>query len=268
MKTYRHIAVERKGPALWIAFNRPEAKNAFHLEMAGEILQAVREGLRAKDVGVLVLTGKGGVFSAGGDIKLMGQMVPNKKRCSAFFSEISRLIHTAVKEMKDSEKPVLAAVPGFAGGVAFGLVLGADLRIASEQAGFSAATIRLGLVANGGATYHLPRIVGLAKAAEILFLGDTLTASEALSVGLVNRVVPATHLEKTVQDIAERLAAAPRKALGRVKKLLQGSSHSTLYAQLERERQAIAWSSTLPDFQEGVSAFLEKRKPSFNRARD
>lgn len=268
MKTYRHITVERQGPALWIAFNRPEARNAFHIEMAGEILQAVREAVRAKDVRVLVLTGTGEVFSAGGDIKLMGQMVSNKKRCSAFFSEISRLIHTAVREMKASDKPVLAAVPGFAGGIAFGLVLGADLRIASEQAEFSAATIRLGLVANGSATYHLPRIVGLAKAAEILFLGDTLTASEALSAGLVNRVVPAADLEKTVQDIAERLAAAPRKALGRVKKLLQASLYSTLSAQLERERQAIAWSSTLPDFQEGVSAFLEKRKASFNKARD
>lgn len=265
MKNYRHLAVERKGPALWIAFNRPEAMNAFHLEMAAEILQAVREGLRAKDVAVLVLTGKGDAFSAGGDIKLMGAMRGNKKKNSAFFLEISRLIHTAVKEMKASDKPVLAAVPGFAGGIAFGLLLGTDLRIASENAKFSAATIRLGLVANGGATYHLPRMVGLTKAAEILFLGDTLSASEALEIGLVNRVAPSADLETAVQEMAERLASAPRKALGRVKKLLQSSLTSTLPAQLERERQSIAWSSTLPNFQEGVSAFLEKRKPTFNR---
>jgi 2-(1,2-epoxy-1,2-dihydrophenyl)acetyl-CoA isomerase len=264
MKTYRHVLVERKGPVLWIAFNRPEAMNAFHVEMAGEILQAVREGIRAKDVAVLVLTGRGNVFSAGGDIKLMGEMRGDKKKCSGFFLKISRLVHAAVREMKASDKPVIGAVPGFAGGVAFGLLLGTDLRIASEEAKFSAATIRLGLVANGGATYHLPRIVGLAKAAEILFLGDALSAAEALRIGLVNRVVPAADLEKTVQEIAERLAASPRKALGRVKKLLNASLDSTLSAQLERERQSIAWSSTLPDFQEGVRAFLEKRKPVFN----
>lgn len=265
MKTFKYLMVERKGPVLWIAFNRPETMNAFHLEMASEILQAVRDGLRSKEVAVLVLTGKGDIFSAGGDIKLMGGMRGNKKKNSAFFLEISRLIHVAVKEMKASDKPVLAAVPGFAGGIAFGFVLGADLRIASEKAKFSAATIRLGLVANGSATYYLPRIVGLAKAAEILFLGDVLSAPEALEVGLVNKVVPAADLEATVQDIAERLAATPRKALGRVKKLLQTSLNATLSAQLERERQSIAWSSTLPDFKEGVSAFLEKRKPVFNR---
>jgi 2-(1,2-epoxy-1,2-dihydrophenyl)acetyl-CoA isomerase len=265
MKNFRHLDVERKGAAFWIAFNRPEARNAFHLEMGREILEAVRLGLKSKDAAVLVLTGRGGDFSAGGDIKLMAGMGGNRKKLSAFFLEISRLVHTAVKEMKASEKPVVAAVPGFAGGVAFGLVLGADLRVASEEAAFSAATIRLGLVANGSATYHLPRLVGLGRAAEILFLGDTVSAEDALKMGLVNRVVPAADLEKTVQDLAERLAAAPRKALGRVKKLLQSGLNSTPPAQLERERQAIAWSSTLPDFQEGVTAFLEKRKPVFNR---
>jgi 2-(1,2-epoxy-1,2-dihydrophenyl)acetyl-CoA isomerase len=265
MKTFRYLALDRKGTAFWIAFNRPEARNAFHLEMGREILDAVRLGLKSKDVAALILTGCGGTFSAGGDIKLMGEMGGSKKKLSAFFLEISKLLHTAVKEMKASEKPVLAAVPGFAGGVAFGFALGADLRVASEKAQFSAATIRLGLVANGSATYHLPRLVGLGRAAEILFLGDVISAEDALRIGLVNRVVPAADLEKTVQDLAERLADAPRKALGRVKKLLQSSLNSSLAAQLERERQSIAWSSTLPDFQEGVGAFLEKRKPGFNR---
>jgi len=264
--SYRHIVVEQKGPTRWIAFNRPEAMNAFHIDMAREILKALRDGIRAKDTAVLVLTGKGEAFSAGGDIKLMGEMRGNKKKNEAFFLEISRLVHTAVKEMKASEKPVIAAVPGFAGGIAFGFLLGTDLRIASENAKLSAATIRLGLVANGSATYHLPRLVGLAKAAEILFLGDHLSATEAREIGLINRVVPAADLEKTVQEIAERLAALPRKALGRVKKLLQTSLHATLGAQMEQERRSIAWSSTLPDFQEGVSAFLEKRKPAFNRS--
>jgi 2-(1,2-epoxy-1,2-dihydrophenyl)acetyl-CoA isomerase len=197
----------------------------------------------------------------------MDETLRAKKTCAPFFLEISRLIHAAVKEMKRSEKPVIAAIPGFAGGVAFGLALGADLRIASEKASFSAATIRIGLVANGSATYHLPRVVGWAKAAEILFLGESLSAKDALRVGLVNRVVPASSLEFAVQDMALKLAASPRRALGRLKKLLNASADASLEKQLEAERLAIAWSSTLPDFKEGVRSFLEKRPARFGRPR-
>jgi 2-(1,2-epoxy-1,2-dihydrophenyl)acetyl-CoA isomerase len=261
MKTFQHLLIEKKGPAFWIRFNRPEVMNAFHVEKAREILKALRVGLKSKDAAVIVLTGAGDAFSAGGDIKLMVGM----KRPSAFFLEISKILHTAVKEMKSAEKPILAAIPGFTGGVAFGLALAADLRIASEKATFSAATIRIGLVANGSATYHLPRIVGLAKAAEILFLGENLSANEALDIGLVNRVVPAGNLETATQDIALKLTESPRKALGRLKKLLNSSWDAPLTVQLEKERQAIAWSSTLPDFREGVRAFLEKRPARFNQ---
>lgn len=264
MKPFQHLLVERKDPALWITLNRPEVLNAFHIEQAKELLAAVRLGIRAKDVAVLILSGKGETFSAGGDIKLMAGM----KRPQGFFLEISRLIHTAVREIRRTEKPVVASIPGYVGGVAFGLSLAADLRIASEKARFNAATIRLGLVANGSATYHLPRIVGLAKAAEILFLGEIVTAKDALKIGLVNRVVPAGELEKAAQETALKLAEAPRRALGRLKKLLDASLDSSLTVQLERERQAIAWSSTLPDFKEGVRAFLEKRPARFNGSRD
>lgn len=261
MTKFEHLLIERKGPALWITFNRPQVKNAFHIDNAREVLNAVRGGLRDRSVAVIVLSGSGDVFSAGGDIKLMSQTKDRR----GFFLEISRLIHIAVRDIRRSEKPVLAAIPGYVGGVAFGLVLATDLRIASEKARFNAATIHLGLVANGGATYHLPRIVGLAKATEILFLGEILSAKDALRAGLVNRVVAPSDLEETTQEIAERLAQAPRRALGRLKKLLNMSLEAPLTLQLERERQAIAWSSTLPDFQEGLKAFLEKRKPQFNR---
>lgn len=263
----KHLTVERKGPALWIAFNRPEKKNALHVESAGEFLSALRGGLKDKGVAVIVVTGSGDAFSAGGDIRLMEETLKTKKTCKPFFLEISRLVNAAVKEMKRSEKPVIAAIPGFTGGVAFGLALGADLRIASEKASFSAATIRIGLVANGSATYHLPRLVGWGKAAEILFLGESLSAKDALRTGLVNRVVPAGRLEDAVQEIALKLAASPQKALGRLKKLLTASTGASLEAQLEAERQAIAWSSTLPDFKEGVRSFLEKRPARFGRPR-
>jgi 2-(1,2-epoxy-1,2-dihydrophenyl)acetyl-CoA isomerase len=257
---YKNLLLEKRGPVLWIVFNRPQVMNAFHIEKARELLQAVRFGLRSKDVAVIVLSGKGDVFSAGGDIKLMSGMKDHR----GFFLEISRLIHIIVRDMRRSEKPILAAIPGYVGGIAFGFVLATDLRIASEKAKFNAATIKLGLVANGGATYHLPRIVGLAKATEILLLGEVLSAKDALRIGLVNRVVASADLEKSTQEMAEQLAQAPRRALGRLKKLLNFSLATPLTTQLERERQAIAWSATLPDFREGVKAFLEKRKALFN----
>ncbi|MBI2981053.1 MAG: enoyl-CoA hydratase/isomerase family protein [Deltaproteobacteria bacterium] len=254
-----NILTDHRGPVLWITLNRPEAKNAFTLEMGTELLKAVRQGMKEKGTAVIAITGAGETFSAGGDIKLMSRTQKPK----GFFLKISRLVNTVVLEMQNGGKPVIAAIPGYVGGIAFGMVLGADLRIASTEAKFNAATIRLGLVANGGATYFLPRLVGLARASEILLLGDILSAEEALKTGLINRVVSLTELESTVQEMAERLASGPRRALGRLKKIIRQGLHSSLSAQLERERQAIAWSATTPDFREGIIAFLEKRRPNF-----
>ncbi len=269
MKKYRHLLVESKGPALWITLNRPETKNAFNLPLGRELLQAAREGIRDKKHAVIILTGAGDSFSAGGDIRLMRETLDGKngkRKIKKFFLTISQLVNDTVTAMRQGPKPVIAAIPGYVGGVAFGLALGTDLRIASKEARFSAATIRLGLVANGSATYHLPRLVGLARASEILLLGDMISADEALNRGLINSVVDRETLENAVQEMAERLAASPRQALARVKQILNQSLSSTLAAQLERERQSIAWSSTLPDFDEGVAAFVEKRKPRFHRS--
>lgn len=254
---HRYIEIEQRGPALWIWLNRPEVKNAFSLEMATEFLAAIKGGMKDREVAVLVISGKGDSFSAGGDIKKMSETKNLKK----FFLDLSRVVHAAVLEMRRGEKPVLAAIPGYVGGVAFGMIFGCDLRIASTDSQFNAATTRLGLTANGSATWHLPRLAGPGRAAEILFLGEILSAEEALRIGLINRVVPPDRLEAETQEIAMQLAAGPRKALGRLKRLLNAGLNSPLQAQLERERQAIAWSATTADFKEGMRAFLEKRKP-------
>lgn len=262
-KNPNFLEIEDQGPVRWISLNRPEVKNAFTLEMGRELLQAVAQALKDKSVAVLVLSGKGDAFSAGGDIKGMSQLKNNVER-KRFFLEISRLVHRTVLEMRKSEKPVIAVTPGYVGGVALGLFLAADLRMASQNALLNAATINIGLVANGGSTYFLPRLVGLGRAAEILFTGDKIGAERAQAMGLVNRVVDSGSLQIEAQHLAERLAQAPRKAMGRLKKILQESWSTSLSVQLERERQAIAWSSTTPDFLEGITAFLEKRRPKFS----
>lgn len=258
-----YIKTDLHNGVLWITLNRPEVKNAFNLEMARKLLQVLREALKGKEAPVVVLTGAGDAFSAGGDIKGMARLKSNAER-KKFFLEISRLVHQAVLQIQRSEKPVIAVNPGYVGGVALGLFLAADLRLASQTAQMNAATVKIGLVANGGSTYFLPRLVGLGRAAEILFTGEKIGAERALQIGLINRVVAPESLLSETQKLAEQLAAAPRRALGRLKKILQGSLASTLPQQLERERQAIAWSSTQPDFTEGMTAFLERRAPRFN----
>ncbi len=255
----QYIQIEYRGPTLWIYLNRPEVKNAFNLEMADGLLKAIRQGMKDPKVSAIALSGREGVFSAGGDIKRMSETRDLKK----FFLRISRILHAAVLEIRQGSKPVLAAIPGYVGGVAFGMILGCDLRIASREAKFNAATIRLGLVANGGATWFLPRLVGSGHAAEILLLGEIVSAEEAHRIGLVNRVVFPDNLESETQRIAEKLAAGPSRALARLKIILNESPSASLSAQLARERQAIAWSATTPDFREGIAAFLEKRPARF-----
>ena len=261
-KNPNFLEIEDQGPVRWISLNRPEVRNAFNLEMGRELGDAVHQALHEKSVAVLVLSGKGDTFSAGGDIKGMSQLKNNAER-KKFFLEISRLVHHTVLEIRNSEKPVIAVTPGYVGGIALGLFLSTDLRLASQNAVMNAATINIGLVANGGSTYFLPRLVGLGRASEILFTGEKIGAERAQAIGLVNRVVDSGSLQMEAQHLAERLAQAPRKAMGRLKKILQESGNTSLSVQLERERQAIAWSSATPDFLEGITAFLEKRRPKF-----
>jgi len=261
MQKAKNLLFEQKGSVFWIWFNRPEVKNAFSLELAEELLAAIRWGMKEKSVAALVISGKGDAFSAGGDIRGMSQT----KNLKGFFLKISKIVHTAVQEIRKGGKPVLAAIPGYVGGIAFGFVLATDIRIASNTAQFNAATIRLGLVANGSATYYLPRIVGLGRATQILFSGEIVSAERALEIGLVNELVSPEKLEEKTQEMAERLVTGPRRALGWLKKILNESLDSSLGHQLERERQAIAWSATTDDFKEGMMAFLEKRRSSFNQ---
>ncbi len=259
---FKHLLIEQRGPVRWIVLNRPEVKNAFNLELGQELGHAVREALQDRKTAVVVLSGQGEVFSAGGDIKGMAQLKTSAQR-KRFFLTISGLVHATILQIRQTPKPVLAAAPGYVGGVAFGLFLATDLRLASPNCHLSAATIHLGLVANGGATFFLPRLVGLGRATELLFTGEKLAAPAALQMGLLQRVVPSEQLHETTQQLAEQLAASPRQALGRLKQTLNKSGHRQLVTQLKKERKAIAWSATTADFTEGVQAFLEKRRPRF-----
>src|SRR5262245_25299586 len=244
-----------------ITINRPDRRNSVDTETVTALRDAI-DASNDDESRVLVLTGAGDAFCAGADLQ------------SVHDHDIARFDVTAslrsntnptMRAMRSLPKPIIAQVHGPAVGVGCNYALACDLIIASEEATFGQVFIRIGLMPDGGSTYFLPRIVGYAKAFELMATGDIITAQEALSLGLINRVVPAEKLETTVNGMAERLAAAPAIALAKIKQGLNHGERSDLASALDFEAVHQGECFHSKDFQEGVKAFLEKRKPHFQR---
>jgi 2-(1,2-epoxy-1,2-dihydrophenyl)acetyl-CoA isomerase len=245
-----------------LTLNRPEKLNAIHDELGAALVAALDRVASHPDARVLVITGAGRAFSAGGDI---AHMVDLKDRDAPYrdFLPMLEAGRAAARRLAALEIPTLAAVNGPVAGGGLNLALGCDLRIASERASFGETFIRLGLHIDWGGAYHLPRLVGLAQALELCWLGDMIDASEALRIGLVNRVVPHERFADEVAEIARRLAAAPQVSLRLTKRTLTTSLQRSLGECLdaEIEAQELCWQS--PDVAEGTRAFLEKRPARF-----
>ena len=253
------VLFEKKGTIAEIILSRPEQMNAMNLDLIGGLRDAVR-GSRDPSIRAVVLRGNGRCFSAGGDIKRFHQVMQEGKPIPA---EMPDLLHEAIEELRDLEKPVLASVHGPAAGAGTSLVLACDLVIASEDAVFNLAYGRIGLTPDGSSTYFLPRHVGMKKAMEIFMMMPTLKAREAKDLGLVNWVVPAAELKEKTDSVAQQLAQGPTQAFGRLKKLMQATCDNNLHDQLALETKLICASSETADFREGITSFLEKRIPQF-----
>jgi 2-(1,2-epoxy-1,2-dihydrophenyl)acetyl-CoA isomerase len=239
-----------------ITINRPERRNA----LDGETMIRLREEIQqsAEDESrVIILTGAGDSFCAGADLQAVGQ------REVDVTTSLRERTNPTILAMRQLAKPIIARIHGHAVGVGCNYALACDLLIASDQAKFGQVFVKIGLMPDGGSTYFLPRIVGYAKAFELMATGDIFSAQDALALGLVNRVVPFEELDKTVNAMAERLAAAPPIALAKIKEGLANGERSDLAGALEFEavNQGDCFSSA--DFKEGVAAFLEKRKANF-----
>jgi 2-(1,2-epoxy-1,2-dihydrophenyl)acetyl-CoA isomerase len=245
-----------------LTLNRPQKLNAFKDDMRDALVPALDRVANDADVRVLVITGRGRAFSAGGDIQ---HMVDLKAR-DASYPEFLPLLDAgrlAARRLAALEIPTLAALNGPAAGGGLNLALACDLRIASDRATMGETFVRLGLHIDWGGAYHLPRLVGLSKALELCWLGEMIDAQEALRIGLVNRVVPHERFQEEVRSVARRLAAAPQTSLRLTKRTLGASLERSLSECLEAEieAQAICWRS--PDVAEGTRAFVEKRSPHF-----
>jgi 2-(1,2-epoxy-1,2-dihydrophenyl)acetyl-CoA isomerase len=209
---------------------------------------------------VVVVTGEGDTFCAGGDIKSMHEA----SDLPEYLRRISRAINRSILAMRRMGKPVIAAINGTALGAGFTLVLGADIRIAVNTSRFSMAFRDVGLAAGSG-TFMLPRMIGYAKACQMILVGDIIDAKEAYRWGMVNEVVKAKDLVKVTNKYVARLAKGPLKALAMSKDLLNKGLDSKMADHYDREAEAISRSGKTEDGKEGIAAFVEKRKPRFGR---
>ncbi|HEX8988425.1 MAG TPA: enoyl-CoA hydratase [Rhodocyclaceae bacterium] len=258
------VQLETAGGIATLTLNRPSALNALDHAMARALREATAHVEDDAAVRAVVVRGAGKHFMAGGDIKSFDAMLatpPRQRR--ADFEEIIGLVHETVTRLRRMDKPVVASVHGAVAGFGLSLMNACDLAIAAEDAYFTLAYCHLGTSPDGGATWGLPRLVGLRRAMEIALLGDRFAAARALELGLVNRIVPLGDLEAETSALARRLAAGPTAAYAKTKRLLNESFDRTLDAQLHAEQECFAASTLTEDFAEGVRAFIGKRKPEF-----
>ncbi|MCA0984159.1 enoyl-CoA hydratase [Halobacillus yeomjeoni] len=253
-----HLEVHNKGPILSCVLNRPDSLNAFSDEMLLGLKEALREAALNDEVRVVVISGAGRAFSAGGDVKAMEDY--SSDDIYNHLGELNQLILT----IKELDKPVLAAVHGYAAGAGFNLALACDQILAAEGTQFALSFAQVGLVADAGGHYFLSRLLGPYRAKELLFRAEPLPVETAIEWGLVNRIYPIEKLEEEVSNYAVELAKGPGRAMGMMKKLVDQAQHADLAAILTQERITQTMMSTTSDHQEGVQAFKEKRKPAFS----
>lgn len=244
-------------------FNRPAALNAFNLDLARQFLAVLAELERDDTVRAIVLRGRGKVFSSGGDIKEMLADVQEGEDRAAYFRAPLSAFGEIVVALRQTPKPVLAAVHGAVAGVAFNAMLACDLKMATDTTRFTQAFIKIGLSPDGGGTWFLPRLVGYARASELALLPTELNAATAREWGLINWVVPEEDFEARVKETATRLAKGPAVAMARAKALLNSAYEHDLVFHIEAERLAQVDNAASPDFEEGLTAFVEKREPRF-----
>jgi enoyl-CoA hydratase/carnithine racemase len=259
MREYQYLKLDQADAVLTLTLNRPDRLNAWHREMIGELRALADELTQAVDVRVLVITGAGRAFSAGEDVGGMQALAEVETRV---YRALARQIHSVFDALEELELPVVAAINGVAAGGGLELALACDIRIASAAARLGLPENNLGLIPGSGGISRLVKLVGLARAKEIVLLrGDMFTAQEALDLGLVHRVVPAEQFAADVQAVATRLAGKAPLALGLAKLALNRAANMGWGEGREIER--LAQSVLLPtqDHLEGVAAFREKRPP-------
>ncbi|WP_280268611.1 enoyl-CoA hydratase/isomerase family protein [Nocardia wallacei] len=261
MTEYQTLRFEQSGSIARITLNKPEAANGIDDVLGRELAQLAGRCADDPSLKVVTLTGAGKFFSAGGDLKAMAAQGSG---AGSYVKHLAEDLHEAISSFARMDALLITAVNGTAAGAGFSLAIAGDLVIAGESASFTMAYTRAGLSPDGGASYYLPRLIGLRRTQDLMLTNRALSAGEALDWGLVHRVVPDAELTSVVDELADRFAAGPKHANANVKKLLLVSSSHNLEEQLAREAAFISACADSADGQEGIAAFLGKRTPTFD----
>jgi 2-(1,2-epoxy-1,2-dihydrophenyl)acetyl-CoA isomerase len=263
MPESRPLHLTHDGRVATLVLDRPRALNTLDFAMMEALVEAI-DTVAASDARVLVITGAGAHFMAGGDLRAFASALdrPPQERAAFFRPRIKRL-HAAVETLHRMPQIVIGQARGAVAGFGLSLLCACDLAIAADDAYFTAAYRHVGLSPDGGGTYALARLVGVRKALEIFLLGERFDAAEALRLCIVNRVVPGADLDATVAKLARSMAEGPALALRNTKALVRASTGRSLSGQLDAEADSFAACTASADFAEGLAAFSEKRPPRF-----
>jgi 2-(1,2-epoxy-1,2-dihydrophenyl)acetyl-CoA isomerase len=255
---YETLTINHKNSITYITLNRPERLNSFDIKLGNELYDALKNKNKDDNIRAIVIRGTGKGFCGGGDIKEMY----NEKNKPEFLKKLTKAIHKCVIEMRTMEKPIIAAINGAAFGAGLSIALASDILIASKDAKFGTAFIGIGL-APGCGTQFFTRIVGYQRACEYILTSKIFTAQKALELGIINTVVEPEKLDEAVEEFASKFRTLPPIAVGKAKMLINKSLDNSMIDHLKLESITASKSAGSLDFKEGVTAFVEKRKPVF-----
>ena len=255
------VEVTNEAGVRWIALNRPESKNGLTDAVNAAIIEALDGAAADTAIRCVVVTGKGGNFCSGLDLKAMA--AGGMGGFDNLEEHMRKYFHGLIRAVRRVEKPVVALVDGAAVGYGCDLALACDLRIGTERTRFGEVFVKRGLMPDGGGTWSLPRLVGVGKALELMFTGDIVGADEAHRLGLVTRIIPSAEAEQQTWELAKRLAAGPPLVHAWIKRAVYAALATDLDAALENEVRGQMQLLRSKDFFEGVAAFFQKRDPKF-----
>ncbi|MBL3658898.1 enoyl-CoA hydratase/isomerase family protein [Fulvivirga sediminis] len=256
---YEHLKITTEGGVCTVTLNRPEVYNALNDTITYELQKALKDIGKDDAVRVVVLTGAGKAFCSGQDLK-EASIDENK----SFMQSLNKRYNPIIRLMKGMPKPIICKLNGVAAGAGCSLALACDIIVAAEEAVLTEVFVNIGLVLDSGSSYFLPRLVGSTKAFELSTMGSRTNGKEAYELGIVNKVVSGSDLDGAVKAYADYYANAPTKAIGLMKKMLNKSGNASLDDMLEYEAYCQEIAGNTHDYKEGVSAFMEKRKPKFS----
>lgn len=259
-----HLLVEKKDGIATLTMNRPKVRNALSLEMRFAMYDAFEEIEHDPDIRCVLLRGAEGHFMSGGDIKGFEEytkMTPEKR--NSYFERRIHDFHPMIMKMQNLRQPIVAVIEGAAAGAGMSFMMACDLAIASTNSFYKFSYVAIGASPDGSGSYYMPRIIGVRKALELAMLGDTFDAQKAYDLGLVNFLIEEENFEEETAKLARRLADGATTSMGSIKKLMYASHANSVETQLAMEAKGFGNCAATDDWLEGVSAFLEKRKPVF-----